>query len=123
MSATWCWPQELKHPLTLMCRFLIASSSEALCSAKRVRNPPARPRRRGNTQLAGIRAGAGGDIDVGRSSPGPRIAKTQVLQLLIESRELVVAHPSEHDVLLDGCAGVIGSILLDNVGQFPRLLR
>ena len=44
MSATWCWPQELKQPLTLMRRPRTASSSSNCVAARRVRSSPASPR-------------------------------------------------------------------------------
>jgi len=44
MSATWCWPHELKQPLTLMRSPLTASSSSPDFAARRSRSSPARPR-------------------------------------------------------------------------------
>ena len=67
MSATWCWPQELKQPLVLMCRSLDASSSWSMPDGRAAAGAarPASAARRRDAELAGVGARAGGDVGDG----------------------------------------------------------
>ena len=62
MSATWCWPHELKQPLALMCRCfgvriaVDARRAQLLAQLRRQRA------RRRDAELARVRAGAGADV-------------------------------------------------------------
>ena len=82
--------------------------ADFVCKASGGRNP----------QLAGVGAGAGCDVD---DRAGSRVAQTDSLQLLIEIREIGLAHPSQHHVLLDSRTYILPGKLARDVGQLAHL--
>ncbi len=74
--------------------------------------------RAGDSELAGVAAGAGNQIgDRSRA----RLGQADVLQILIQRRDMLHLHPAQNDILLDGGAGVIRCILMNQVSQLPHL--
>ncbi len=72
-----------------------------------------------DAQLAGIGAGAGGDVDDGAGSGG---VQTGGAQAIIERRQIGVAYPAQDDVLLDCGADGLLNILAADVGEGTELI-
>ncbi len=77
------------------------------------------PTRRGNTQLAGIRAGAGSNIDNGID---PRESQTNRLEFGVKLRQIGFGYPTQQNVLFDGRADIIADILSRDVCQAEHLI-
>ena len=77
------------------------------------------PSRRGDAELAGVGAGAGGDV-ADRLRAGT--AEAEGVQLAMERRQVRLAHPAQHDVLLDGGADGVADVPAGDVGEPPELI-
>ena len=78
MSATWCWPHELKQPLTLMCRPL-ARSDRGRCPTRVscLRSSPASPR---DEEMPSLQVSVPGQAVMSMIVPAPGCGQADRLQ-------------------------------------------
>ena len=110
----WCWPQELKQPLTLMCSPRIDSSSSAPRSSSRIRSSAASPR---DDEMPSLQVSVPGQATTSTIVPAPGQIQVGCLQLAVQGRKIGLAHPAENDVLLDRGADRFACVPARDVGQ------
>ncbi len=76
--------------------------------------------RRGDAELAGVGARAGGDVEDGTRT---RQTQSEFFQVGVESRQIGLAHPAQDEVLLHRRANGVLDIATADVCQSPKLIR
>ena len=92
----------------------MASSSSAFLAASRVRSSPASPR---EEAMPSLQVSVPGQEATSTMVPAPGVAESGCLQFLVERGKVGLAHPAQHDVLLDRGADRFLHVLARDVGH------
>ena len=84
-----------------------------------MRSSPARPR---EEAMPSLQVSVPGQAATSTMVPAPGVGQARCLQLGVERGQIRLAHPAEHEILLDGGADGLLDVLAREVGQRAQLV-